>query len=130
MKKLILICGLCLATSAFATDYHIDLKITAPTCGTFTITESSNRAGVAKNCSVVNTHSGSVRLFRGSETMDFMTNNDGIISCKFNRSAVNSDGTIKKCWTTTPPVSESAIITVKTNASTESVSKQSASMAK
>jgi hypothetical protein len=119
MKKLLLAIGVisCI-TIANADEYPINLKANPPLCGTYTITESSNREDINKYCQVVGTHSGHVRLFRGSETEDFMTNNLGIVSCKFNRSAVNSDGALKKCWTTTPPSTESATITFKSNAST------------
>lgn len=98
---------LALSSVANATEYPLDVVNTAPRCGTYLITESSTRENVLKNCEIIDTHNGMVRLFRGSETIDLMTNNQGVISCKFKRSAVNSDGKLKSCTTTTPPSNES-----------------------
>lgn len=94
-----------------ADEYDINLSKVNPMCGTYLITESSTREQVLKNCTIIDKHSGMVRLFRGSQKVDLVSTNMGNITCKFRMSAVNYNGSIKSCITTTPPITESAIIT-------------------
>ncbi len=105
--------------ACYANDYDIDLSKLSPTCGSYTITESSTRESVMKNCQVQDTHSARVRLFRGTQKIDLKTTNMGNITCKFKMSAVNHDGKLKSCTTTTPPDGQSAIVSTitKTNSS-------------
>ncbi len=116
MKKLLLsaIVLTVSATTAFANEYNIDLATAKPKCGTYTITTDSTREKVMKNCKVDDTHSGHVRMFRGSQKIDLTTDNMGVITCKFNRSLVNSDGALKECSSSTPPALESANVSIKT----------------
>lgn len=118
MKKLLLsTCLLSCALTVFADNFPIDLTLVSPTCGQYKITESSTRQAILKNCTVTDTHSGMVRLFRGTEKVDIATTNMGSITCKFNRSLVNTDGAINECWSTIPAANESAIVTIKSKAS-------------
>ncbi len=100
---------------AEATEYPLDLTKAAPRCGNYVISESSTRENVLKHCDIIDTHSGMVRLFRGSETIDLMTTNQGVINCKFKRSAINSDGEIKECTTTTPQTTTESATTMIMN---------------
>lgn len=127
MKKLLLVSLVGWIGLVLADTYPLDLKKTQPECGPYLITESATRAKVMEFCRVTNSHSGRVRLFRGSETLDLTSTNLGDISCKFRRSAVNSDGGIKECWTTTPPDSESANVTILKAAASAPVNKAVAS---
>lgn len=99
-------------TIAEATEYPLDLTKSVPRCGSYIISESSTRENILKNCDIIDTHSGMVRLFRGSETIDLMTTNQGVINCKFKRSAINSNGEIKECTTTTPQTTAESAATI------------------
>ena len=87
---------------AYADDKPIDLTKIYPKCGSFSIKDDSSRKEINKNCTVVDSHNWRVRVFRGTETIDLKTSNMGEISCKFSRSLVNTDGTIRKCWKKIP----------------------------
>lgn len=102
-------------TTAEATEYPLDLSKSVPRCGSYIISESSTRENILKNCDIIDTHSGMVRLFRGSETIDLMTTNQGVINCKFKRSAINSNGEIKECTTTTPQTTAESATTMIMN---------------
>ena len=121
MKKYVCLLMLSLATVVcYANDYDIDLSKLSPTCGNYTLTESSTRESVMKHCQVLDTHSARVRLFRGTQKIDLKTTNMGNITCKFKMSAVNHDGKLKSCTTTTPPDGQSAIVTTMTKSDSSS----------
>jgi hypothetical protein len=118
MKKILLCLSMAVCVSTvFADEFPIDLNVVTPLCGKYKITESSTRKEVMKFCQVNDTHSGMVRLFRGTQKLDVISDNMGNITCKFNRSLVNTDGALKECWSTTPPANESASVTIKSKAS-------------
>lgn len=100
---------------AEANEYPLDLNKSVPQCGNYVISESSTRENILKHCDIIDTHSGMVRLFRGTETIDLMTTNQGVINCKFKRSAINSDGEIKECTTTTPQTEAESATTIIMN---------------
>ena len=99
---LLLLSGLLCIALAYADDNPIDLTKIHPKCGSYSIKDDSSRKEVNKNCAVVDSHNWRVRVLRGTETIDLKTNNMGVISCKFSRSIVNTDGTIRKCWKKIP----------------------------
>ena len=102
--------GSILWMSHAAADQLINLQETPPQCGTYQITAKANRQEVMAKCKVEDTHNLRVRLFHGVETLDIKTDNLGLISCQFGRSAINSNGKIRKCWNNKPaPVQEGKV---------------------
>ena len=102
--------GSMLLMSNAVADQLIDLQETPPQCGAYKITAKANRQNVIAKCKVEDTHNLRVRLFHGVETLDIKTDNMGLISCQFSRSAINSNGKIRKCWNNKPaPVQEGKV---------------------
>ncbi len=114
--KILLLC-VGVISSSFADVFALDLLSSKVQCNNYSITNISTLSEVRSYCKILDTHSGSVRLVRGSETLDIQTSNFGIISCQFNKSLLGSSNTIEKCTTTIPPIGNGAIITIKTRTS-------------